>query len=55
MQDSEKITLIREAMPAVTNSVFLNNGSAGPLSTYAFEALHQESMLELSKGRADFK
>ncbi len=52
MTDTEKINLIRDSMPAVQNSVYLNAGSVGPLSTITHGALQQSSQQELTEGRA---
>lgn len=50
--DTEKIAMIREAMPATQNSVYLNTGSVGPISTITSEAIRQHDTLELLEGRA---
>jgi L-cysteine/cystine lyase len=51
--ETEKITLIREMMPAVRNRVYLNTGTAGPLSSLTIETMNQANTLELDEGRAD--
>ena len=53
MTDADKITLIREEMPAVTNRVYLNTGTCGPLSSITIEAINQANAVELADGRAD--
>jgi len=52
MTETEKIDLIRDSMPVTQNSVYLNTGSVGPLSTITYGALQQSSELELAEGRA---
>jgi L-cysteine/cystine lyase len=53
MTDAKKIALIRESMPAVQNRVYLNTGTAGPLSTLTIEKMNQANALELEAGRAE--
>lgn len=47
------INQIREAMPATGDTVFLNTGTTGPLSTIAAEALQAGNSRELAQGRAN--
>ncbi|MBN1220485.1 MAG: aminotransferase class V-fold PLP-dependent enzyme [Anaerolineae bacterium] len=53
MSEIEKITQIRQMMPAVRNQVYLNTGTCGPLSTLTIETMNQANTLELEAGRAD--
>ncbi len=55
MTDNEKIELIRQAMPAVRNKIYLNSGSVGPLSSITSEVIIQSVEAELHQGRADVK
>jgi L-cysteine/cystine lyase len=52
MSELEKIEMIREAMPAVRESVYLNTGSVGPLSTLTAEAMAESDRTALGQGRA---
>ena len=52
MTDNEKITLIRDAMPATQQRVYLNTGSSGPISSLTINILNQENTQELTQGRA---
>ncbi len=52
MPDTEKVNKIREAMPVVTNRVYLNTGSIGPFSTITRQVLQEANDLELAEGRA---
>jgi L-cysteine/cystine lyase len=51
MTDTEKIDLIRKAMPVTQNKVYLNTGSVGPLSAILSEALQESQQLEMIEGR----
>jgi L-cysteine/cystine lyase len=51
--ETEKITQIRQMMPAVQNRVYLNTGTAGPLSTLTIDTINQANTQELETGRAD--
>jgi len=51
--DTEKITQIRQMMPAVQNKVYLNTGTCGPLSTLTIDTVNQINAQELSEGRAE--
>ena len=53
MSESQKITQIRQMMPAVQNKVYLNTGTCGPLSTLTIDAMNQANTQELQEGRAD--
>ena len=53
MTDKEKIELIRQAMPAVRNKIYLNSGSVGPLSTITSQVITHSVETELNEGRAD--
>lgn len=55
MADTGKIALIREAMPAVRNQVYLNTGAVGPLSTITVEALNRANLRELADGRGSHR
>ncbi len=55
MTNTKKINLIRDLMPVTQSMVYFNAGSVGPLSTIAYEALHQTDKLELLEGRATMK
>jgi len=52
MTSTEKINLIREAMPVTQNTVYLNAGSVGPLSTITQRTLQESNEVELAQGRA---
>ena len=51
MNDQEKLALIREAMPVTQKSVYLNTGTAGPLSSVTLKALHQANLFDYEVGR----
>ena len=51
--DTEKISQIRQVMPAVQNKVYLNTGTCGPLSTLTIDTVAQINAQELADGRAD--
>ena len=51
--DAEKITQIRQTMPAVQNKVYLNTGTCGPLATLTINAMNQANTDELTAGRAE--
>jgi L-cysteine/cystine lyase len=53
MTDTDKITQIREMMPAVRNKIYLNTGTCGPLSTLTIDTMNQANARELDIGRAD--
>lgn len=52
MSDTEKITMIREAIPATQNKVYFNTGSVGPISAITSDRIRQGDTLELQEGRA---
>ena len=49
--DAEKIAAIRAEMPAVTNAVYLNTGTNGPLPRRSVAALTAQAEQELTSGR----
>jgi len=51
MTESEKIRAIRAAMPAVTEHVYLNTGTFGPLPQVVREAMRAEGEREFADGR----
>jgi L-cysteine/cystine lyase len=51
--DAEKLTQIRQMMPAVENKVYLNTGTCGPLSTLTIDTMNRLNAQELSDGRAE--
>jgi L-cysteine/cystine lyase len=51
--DHEKVALIRQAMPVTQKMVYLNTGTAGPLSTVTLEALHQANLFDSEIGRGN--
>lgn len=53
MSDTEKITMIREAIPASQNTVYFNTGSVGPISTITSAAIQESNASELRDGRAN--
>lgn len=52
MTDAKKLVFIREKMPVTKNSVFLNTGTTGPLSTITIETLNEINNIELKESRA---
>ncbi len=52
MTDAEKITYIREMMPATANKIYLNTGSVGPMSTILGNAIQEGNTAALEEGRA---
>ncbi len=52
MTESEKIALIRQAMPVTKDKVYLNTGAVGPIAAVTHNALQQEQACELAEGRA---
>lgn len=52
MTNTEKLNLAREAMPVTRNTVYLNTGAVGPLSTITHRALQTSNDVELAQGRA---
>ncbi len=55
MNDTKKIDLIHSAMPATQKYVYLNTGTAGPLSTMTFEALNQGNKFNFDEGRSNIQ
>jgi L-cysteine/cystine lyase len=53
LPDAEKVAAIREAMPATTGGIYLNAGTAGPLSRETVAAMREMEDWELRVGRAD--
>ncbi|GBD17889.1 putative cysteine desulfurase [bacterium HR27] len=51
MSEQEKVRAIRSAMPAVTEHVYLNTGTFGPLPRVVTDAMRTESERELIDGR----
>ena len=49
----DKIDRIRDAMPTARESVYLNTGTAGPLSTHIIETLEREIKTEFANGRSN--
>ncbi len=49
----DKIERIRAAMPTTQKSVYLNTGTAGPLSTHVVETLQREIKAEFENGRSN--
>ena len=52
MTETDKIKLIRQAMPATDSKVYLNTGAVGPISTITSDSLQQSQARELREGRA---
>jgi L-cysteine/cystine lyase len=52
MPDDEKITAVREALPATGAGIYLNTGSAGPLPAESVRAMREIEDWELRVGRA---
>jgi L-cysteine/cystine lyase len=53
LPEAEKVAAIREAMPATTGGIYLNAGTAGPLSRETVAAMREMEDWELRVGRAD--
>lgn len=53
LPDAEKVAAIREAMPATTGGIYLNAGTAGPVSRETVAAMREIEDWELRVGRAD--
>jgi L-cysteine/cystine lyase len=53
LPDAEKVAAIREAMPATTAGIYLNAGTAGPMSRETVAAMREIEDWELRVGRAD--
>lgn len=53
LPDAEKVAAIRQAMPATTAGIYLNAGTAGPLSQETVAAMREMEDWELRVGRAD--
>ncbi len=51
MTNTDKISLVREAMPVTQNKIYLNAGTSGPLSRVAVEVMKQSDTLDLIEGR----
>jgi L-cysteine/cystine lyase len=51
--NDEHVHTLRPALGGVTTSVYLNNGTAGPLPQVALDALIAESRYDFERGRAD--
>jgi len=49
--DTQKIAMLRAAMPAVTRAVYLNTGTNGPLPRRAYDALLAFARSEFEEGR----
>lgn len=52
MTNNQKIAMIRDAIPATQNKVYLNSGSVGPISTITSQAIAAHNAQELREGRA---
>jgi len=55
LPDAEKVAAIREAMPATTAGIYLNAGTAGPMSRETVAAMREMEDWELRVGRADME
>ncbi|HVQ22175.1 MAG TPA: aminotransferase class V-fold PLP-dependent enzyme [Candidatus Saccharimonadia bacterium] len=53
LPDADKVAAIREAMPATTAGIYLNAGTAGPLTAETVAAMRAIEDWELRVGRAD--
>ena len=53
MNDSEKLAMIRDAMPATAKLAYFNAGSVGPIATITVNAIQEGNTAELSEGRAN--
>ncbi len=49
--DTQKIEMIRAAMPVVTRSIYLNTGTNGPLPQCAYDAILDYARTEFESGR----
>jgi L-cysteine/cystine lyase len=47
------INQVRDMLPGVQDTVWLNTGTCGPLPTVAYDAMHAELMSDLTKARID--
>ncbi|HEX5167219.1 MAG TPA: aminotransferase class V-fold PLP-dependent enzyme [Thermomicrobiales bacterium] len=47
------INQVRDMLPGVTDTVYLNTGTCGPLPTIAYEAMEAELKTDLTKARID--
>jgi L-cysteine/cystine lyase len=47
------LSAVRDMLPGVHDTVYLNTGTCGPLPTVAFEAMQQELARDLTKARID--
>ncbi len=52
LPDAEKLTAIREAIPALSAGIYLNTGSVGPLPAETAEAMAEMAIRERDVGRA---
>jgi L-cysteine/cystine lyase len=53
--DDEKVTAIRNELPAVHDCAYLNTGSNGPLPRSSYQALEDQARRELDEGRTKAK
>src|SRR6476469_1406693 len=44
---------VRDMLPGVQSTVWLNTGTCGPLPTLAYDAMHAELLSDLTKARID--
>ena len=49
--DTQKIEMIRAAMPVVTRAVYLNTGTNGPLARHTHDAILDYARIEFEQGR----
>lgn len=47
------INMVRDMLPGVHDTAYLNTGTCGPLPTISFEAMHDELRTDLTKARID--
>ena len=47
------INIVRDQLPGVTDTVYLNTGTCGPLPLVAYEAMREEMSHDLTKARID--
>src|SRR5215218_86740 len=52
MPDEEKLTAVREGLPATAAGIYLNTGTAGPIPRETAAAMAQLAQWELTTGRA---
>ncbi len=52
---NDKIEMIRDAMPATRNQVYLNTGTAGPLATVTTDAIAKATANAAAIGRGNFQ